>query len=56
MKVIFEMDDEVEVGKPVRMERVGELVECKDCRHHTYCDTEDLHHDPKWYCADGVKR
>lgn len=61
MKVIFEMDDEVEVGKPVRMERVGELVQCKDCKHigNMYkCPvfySKEKQSD-NWYCADGVKR
>ena len=32
------------------------IVRCKNCKHHCYCNIEDLHKDPDWFCADGRKR
>ena len=44
----------------------GELIRCKDCRHCTFSDGEQLADcmikqgwfpvKPDWFCADGVKR
>ena len=33
----------------------GELVRCKDCKHHLECDCW-IENGDDWYCADGERR
>ena len=33
----------------------GELVRCKDCKHHLECDYW-IENGDYWYCADGERR